>query len=212
MKDRVGSKIPRSTWISLGTWTVALVLCLLLWFLRTGQDYRKLRDVKESLDETSSRLLQMERDIASQPQLGLKAAEVGSRLHSITNEHVLTPTLSSSYAVTAKFLIEPMAEAAGFYITETAEKYRVPLPVARQNSKLHFDRIGITVNGRGSYFALAGFIAAVEENLPYAAVAGFKVVGQRGNPLEHEVEVLLEWPVQGVPPPPPPKPKKRRSS
>jgi len=112
--------------------------------------------------------------------------------------------------VTAKFLVQPMAAAADFYITETAEKYRVPLPVARQNSKLHFDRIGITVTGRGSYFSLADFIAAVEEKLPYAAVAGIRVAGQRTNPLEHEVEILLEWPVQGAPPPPPVTGKRRR--
>jgi hypothetical protein len=203
-------ELPRSVWISVGAWAIALLACVLLWVFRVGGDLRTLGAVRQRLAATAATVAQMKRDIAARPQLDALAAAVGSELHAITNAHVLTPTLASSYAVTAKSLLSVAAADAGFSIVETREKYRVPLPVPSPRPNLHFDRIGIEVEGVASYDAVARFIAEVEETLPYAALAGLRISGQRNDPESHKALVLLEWPVQGVPPPLPPPPKAKR--
>lgn len=205
-------ELPRSVWVSVGAWAAALVFCVLLWLFRIGPDLRSASAAGERLAATKAKIAQMQKDVSARPQLNALAAKVGSELHAITNAHVLTPTLASSYAVTAKSLVAAAAAESGFRIVETREKYRVPLPVPNLKSKLHFDRMGVEVAGVGSYDATARFVAEVEQNLPYAAVAGLKISGQRNDPENHQAEILLEWPVQGVTPPPPPPPPKRRGA
>lgn len=184
--------------IGISFWAVSLLVCGILIALGGGKEVKLLAEARLGQMQAREDSSRMSAELTDAAKLSEDYEDDCASLNTLLSAHLLVPE-NNFHEIRARFMLLPFAQTNRFALTKVETKWKQALPGGSAGSTNYLGRIGLLLEGRGSYKAISGFVATAEKELPYFTVSGLTIKSQKQYPEIHDVSMQVEWPVAGVP-------------